>query len=176
MGVKSGGKRAARPTHTRKNIDLWILVPLLLILLGAGGYFLLARNSVRFAMVSGEKSLVVLLRNDEQGVYRARYEGRQPVDLRSLHVMLAGQILHVDVKQVVLSYQGEEIILEPDGKLPSGMSLQLPPGAEFEVKVTFVGQSLGGNYMYGFRIGYGSGDQETLYELRAGYDYAIVVE
>lgn len=174
MGVKTGGKRTA--TNTGRNVNLWMIVPILLILLGAGGYFLLARNSVRFSMISGEKSLIVLLRNDKQGIYRARYEGRQPIDLRSLHVMLAGQILHVDVKQVILSYQGEEIVLEPDGKLPPGTSLQLPPGAEFEVKVTFLGQSLGGNYMYGFRIGYGRGDQESLYELKAGYDYAIVVE
>jgi len=176
MAVKSSGKRSTRATNSGKGIPWWILVPLVLILLGAGGYLLLERNSVKFSMVSGEKSLVVLIRNEKQGVYRARYEGRQPLDLRSLHVMLAGQILHVDVKQVAIAYQGQEIVLGPDGKLPPGTSLQLPPGAEFEVKVTFLGQSLGGNYMYGFRIGYGRGDQESLYELKAGYDYAIVVE
>lgn len=175
MSVKTSGKRSAR-TNTSKGNHLWIIVPIILILLGTGGYLLLARNSVKFTMVSGEKSLVVLIRNEKQGVYRARYEGRQPLDLRSLHVMLAGQILHVDVKQVVLSYQGQELVLGADGKLPPGATLKLPPGAEFEVKVTFLGQSLGGNYMYGFRIGYGKEDQPALYELKAGYDYAIVVE
>lgn len=176
MAVKSSGKRSARATNTGNGIQLWIIIPIVLILLGTGGYLLLERNGVKFSMVSGEESLVVLIRNEKQGIYRARYEGRRPLNLRSLHVMLAGQILHVDVKQVVLSYQGQEIVLEPDGKLPPGTTLVLPPGAEFEVKVTFLGQSLGGNYMYGFRIGYGKEDQQAIYELKAGYDYAIVVE
>lgn len=171
-----GVKRSSRSAGSDKGIYLWILVPIILIILGVSGYFYFTRSSVRFAMVSGEKSLVVLIRNDEQGVYRVRYEGRQPIDLRSLHVMLAGQILHVDVKQVVISYQGQEITLEPNGKLPAGAMLELAPGAEFDVRVTFLGQSLGGNYMYGFRIGYNRGDREAQYELKAGYDYAIVVE
>jgi len=133
-------------------------------------------NPDPFAMVGGDEQLLVLLRNDKDGHYQVRYEGRQPTELHSLHVMLGGQILHVDVVQVAI-IQGENIvILEGDGKLPEGAQIFLAPDEEFEVRVTFRGQTLGGNYMYGFRIVYGDDPRAEPVDLIAEFDYAVIVE
>jgi hypothetical protein len=127
-------------------------------------------------MVDGDEQLLVLLRNNKDGNYRVRYEGRDPTELRSLHVMLGGQILHVDVQQVVIVHNDQEIVLEPDGALPTGSQVTLDSGDEFDVIVTYIGRTLGGNYMYGFRMGYGDDPQGEPFDLIAEFDYAIIVE
>ncbi len=133
-------------------------------------------NPDPFAMVGGDEQLLVLLRNEKDGHYQVRYEGRQPSELHSLHVMLGGQILHVDVVQVAI-IQGESIvILEGDGKLPEGSQILLAPDEEFEVRVTYLGQTLGGNYMYGFRTVSGDDPQAEPVDLIAEFDYAVIVE
>lgn len=133
-------------------------------------------NPDPFAMVGGDEQLLVLLRNDKDGHYQVRYEGRQPTELHSLHVMLGGQILHVDVVQVAI-IQGENIvILEGDGKLPEGSQILLAPDEDFEVRVTYHGQTLGGNYMYGFRTVHGDDPQAEPVDLIAEFDYAVIVE
>jgi hypothetical protein len=133
-------------------------------------------NPEPFAMAGGDEQLLVLLRNDKDGYYHVRYEGRQPTDLHSLHVMLGGQILHVDVVEVAI-IQGENVvILEGDGTLPEGSQVVFAPDEEFEVRVTYHGQTLGGNYMYGFRIVFGDDPQAEPIDLIAEYDYAVIVE
>jgi len=129
-----------------------------------------------FVMVDGDEQLLVLLRNTKDGNYRVRYEGRDPTELRSLHVMLGGQILHVDVQQVVIVHNDQEIILEPDGALPPGSQVTLVSGDEFDVIVTYIGRTLGGNYMYGFRMGYGDDPQGEPFDLITEFEYAIIVE
>jgi hypothetical protein len=133
-------------------------------------------DSEPFVMVGGDEQLVVLIRNEKEGSYQVRYEGRNPAELQSLQVMLGGQILHVDVAQVVIVQEGNEVILEGDGTLPEGSQVMLTPGEEFIVRVTFLGQSLGGNYMYGFRIVYGDDPGAEPVDLIAEYDYAVIVE
>jgi len=133
-------------------------------------------NPDPFAMVGGDEQLLVLMRNEKDGYYQVRYEGRQPAELHSLHVMLGGQILHVDVVQVAI-IQGENIvILEGDGTLPQGSQVFLASGEEFEVRVTYLGQTLGGNYMYGFRTVSGDDPQAEPVDLIAEFDYAVIVE
>ena len=133
-------------------------------------------NPDPFVMVGGDEQLLVLLRNDKDGHYQVRYEGREPAELHSLHVMLGGQILHVDVVQVAIVQNSQEVILEGDATLPEGSQVLLTPDEEFEVRVTYHGQTLGGNYMYGFRIVYGENAQAEPVDLIAEYDYAIIVE
>jgi hypothetical protein len=133
-------------------------------------------DSDPFVMVGGDEELLVLMRNDEDGYYQVRYEGRQPAELHSLHVMLGGQILHVDVVQVTIIQGENEVVLNGDATLPDGSQVVLEPGEEFEVRVTFHGQSLGGNYMYGFRIVYGDDPQADPIDLTAEYDFAVIVE
>jgi hypothetical protein len=168
-------KESRRRKEGQRKTWVWFLLGILAVVsLGLSSCSIL--NSDPFAMVSGDEQLIVLLRSDEDGNYRVHYEGRDPTDLHSLHVMLGGQILHVDVQQVVILHQDKEVVLESDGTLPSNSGIAFAPDDEFDVRVTYRGQTLGGNYMYGFRIGYGEDSQEKTYDLIAEYDYAIIVE
>lgn len=130
----------------------------------------------RFSLVSGDPQVLVLLRNQKDGNYRLRYEGSRPVDLNSLQVKLEGQLLHVDVKPAVLLYNGQEYPLEPDGSLPPGTRLTLQPNDEFDVRVTYLGQTLGGNYLYGFRIGYAQGERASTTDLDLESKVEVIVK
>lgn len=151
----------------------WVVFILVLGLLSAGCS---AMNSPSFEFVSGDEELVVLMRNQKVGNYRLRYDGRAATDLESLQVMLGGQVLHVDVGMVVVKLNGQELKLESDGSLPAGSQATLNPGDEFDVQVTFFGRTLGGNYMYGFRINTGDETSSEEVDVIAEYDYVIVVE
>lgn len=154
---------------------VWLVLCILLtlvVLLPSCSVF----NPDPFAMVSGDDQLVVLLRGEKDGHYQVKYEGRNPTELNSLQVMLGGQILHVDIKQVTIIHNGQEVVLEGNGTLPEGAQLNLNPGDEFEVQVTYLGQTLGGNYMYGFRIGYGDNPQAEPWDLITEFDFAVIVE
>lgn len=136
-----------------------------------------AVTAPRFVLKEGKKDLLVLIRDEEEGIYRLKYDGRKPVQLQSLQVMLAGQVLHVDLKQVVLRRAEQMVILEqPKGTLPAGTNFTLNPGDEFEVQILFHGQSIGGNYLYGFRIDYTQGNRDDTYDLILEYEYSIVVK
>lgn len=168
-------KERGRRKESQRKILVWFLIGILLVVsLGVSSCSII--NPAPFVMVSGDEQLVVLLRNDKDGNYRVRYEGRNPTDLQSLQVMLGGQILHMDVQQVVILHQDKEVVLESDGTLPANVGIAFAPGDEFGVRVTYRGQTLGGNYMYGFRIDYGEDQQEETYDLIAEFDYAIIVE
>jgi hypothetical protein len=130
-----------------------------------------------FVLQDGQDQLLVLIRNDASGVYQVQYRGRQPVQLQSIKTMLAGQILHVDVREVAVSKESAEVVLEqPAGALPEGHEISLQPGDVFNIRVTLRGQSIGGNYLYGFRIGYQNGGSEQTFELVMDFDYEIIVE
>lgn len=133
-------------------------------------------NSPSFDFVSGDEDLVVLIRNQKDGNYRVRYEGPASTDLRALKVMLGGQILHVDVGKVVVIIDGQEYELRADGTLPEGSQVTLNSGDEFEVRVTYHGRTLGGNYMYGFRMNIRDENIEEEVDIIAEYEYVIVVE
>lgn len=154
----------------------WWVASGALLVVAVGLYFWISLNRYAFSLDEGPKQVLILIRQDVQTTYRVKFEGSRPVDLRSLHVMLAGQILHVDVKQVTLVSGDEEIVLLPDGSLPSGSRLNLDPGEVFDVRITFLGQSLGGNYLYGFKIDYGNEGRQGSYELVLDFDYSIIVE
>lgn len=158
-------------SHPWKSSIIYIFL-LIVVGLSACSIF----ESTSFTMVSGDENLVVLLRNQKDGTYRVRYEGRNPTDFRGLKVMLGGQILHVDVGKVVVVLDGQEYELEPNGAFPAGSQVTLNQGDEFEVRVTYHGRTLGGNYMYGFRMITGEGSNEEEVDLIAEYDFVIVVE
>jgi P pilus assembly chaperone PapD len=164
---------AAKHIPTKPKIWLFLLV---MLILGFSISSCSAINPTPFAMAGGDEQLVVLLRNEKDGHYQVRYEGRNPTQLNSLKVMLGGQILHVDIAQVAINHNGQEIILQGNGMLPEGSQVTLAPGDEFEVRVTYLGQTLGGNYMYGFRIGSGDDPQAEPWDLIAEFDYAVIVE
>jgi hypothetical protein len=178
MAIQSRSKRPPKVRSrfaTRRITWLWIALGMIL-LLAAVIFAWQAQAGQAFKMQEGTQNLMVLIRNDKEGRYRVQYAGIRPADLRSLHVRLAGQVLHVDVKQVVLSRDGQEVVLQPNGRLPEGTEFILQPNDTFDVLVTFRGQTLGGNYMNGFRIVYAVSDRERTYDLVVDYDYTIVVQ
>jgi len=133
-------------------------------------------NPDSFTVVGGDEQLMVLLRNDQDGHYQVRFDGRKPTQLNSLQVMLGGQILHVDVVQVAIIQDDQEVILEGDGSVPEGSQVIIDPEEEFEVRVTYHGQTLGGNYMYGFRMVYGDDPEVEPVDLITEFEYAVIVE
>lgn len=148
----------------------------LVVIIGAGIFIWQAQESSKFTFSSQEKQILVLLRTERQAVYQIQYTGRRPVELQSVKVILEGQILHVDVSQVAIQINGNDVVLEGKGNLPAGTHLTLNPGDKLVVKVTYLGQTLGGNYLYGFRIGYGSPEQSKTFDLEIDFDYSIIVE
>ena len=171
-------KNDKRQSRGRASGVTWVLLVVgVLAVIGVVFAVLRTRTGQAFVLKQGDKEVLVLIRNDAEGNYQLQYQGRGPVELRSIQPMLAGQILHVDVKQMAVSKGGgPEIVVEPDGKLPEGSAITLQPGDVFDVKVTLLGQSIGGNYMYGFRIGYESGSSEQTFEVNMDFNYEIVVK
>lgn len=155
---------------------VWLLVSLLVVV-AIGIVVLQTQTQQGFVLREGDRDLLVLLRNDASGDYLVEYRGRGEIQLRSIKPMIAGQILHVDVKQVSISKNSNQVILEqPAGTVPAGQTITLQPGDVFNINVTFRGQSVGGNYMYGFRIGYQDGASEETFELTTEFEYEILVE
>lgn len=167
--------KVGAPTRPKRIPWFWLFVGVILL---AAGYIIWHQQTApRFVLVEGKKDLLVLIRDEEEGTYRLKYEGRQPVQLQSLQVMLAGQVLHVDVKQVTLKRGEQAVTLEqPKGIMPAGVDFTLRPGDEFEISILFAGQTIGGNYLYGFKIGYAQAEHSDTYELILEYDYSVVVK
>ncbi|OGO65512.1 MAG: hypothetical protein A2Z45_04710 [Chloroflexi bacterium RBG_19FT_COMBO_55_16] len=178
MVMQSKEKRSPRSQSDQKKRNLpWAWIALgAVVAVALAVVFWLIQNRHTFVIAEGETEVVVLLRNEKEATYRIKHEGRKPVDMQTLQVMLAGQILHVDVKQVTLVHDGQEVVLEPDGRLPAGTEMKLAPGDLFDVRVTMIGQTTGGNYLYGFRLGYAAGNRTRTDELVLEYEYKIFVE
>lgn len=140
------------------------------------------RNQVPFTIQNGDESIVVLLRNTYDGRYTLEYTGNRPARVESLQVMLAGQILYVDVMEVRL-IKGEEVVQVVQNQIIEGEGFELNPKDRFDVQVTFKGQSLAPspsatyNYLYGFRITYNDGSGgRTSDVVDEDYQYVIIVE
>jgi hypothetical protein len=168
-------QRTASRSKLRSSLWLWIIIGATIIL-AAAAFLWWSRSQPPFALVDGNPQLVVLIRSDRDSTYTLRYDGNQPIRLQSIRVMLAGQVLHVDVIEVAVIGSDQELILGGNGRLPAGSELVLQPGDTVDVRVTFRGQTLGGNYLFGFEIGYLAGERERTTRLELDYDYAIIVE
>ncbi len=178
MAKSTKEKKPAKASPTRRLERIpWGWVILGAVLLVVAYFAWNAQTAPRFILKEGKKDLLVLIRDEEEGIYRLKYEGRKPVKLQALQVMLAGQVLHVDLKQVALVRADQRVILEqPKGTLPSGVEFSLNPGDEFEVRILFHGQSIGGNYLYGFRLDYLQANRSDTYDLVLEYEYSVVVK
>jgi len=166
-----------RKSSGQRNLNL----PLLFLGLGllaviAVFVFVQMQNTTPFVFVAGEEGLVVLLRNQGEGVYTLRYTGQQPAELVNMQVMMAGEILHLDVEQVRLVSNDHDVILEQN-RIPEGQVFTLQPNTTLDVRITFSGQTLGFNYLYGFRIGLQEGErQRTVEIIDPDFRYALIVE
>lgn len=94
--------------------------------------------------------------------------------------MIAGEILHVDVEQVRVVTDDLDIVLD-DNNVPEGQVLQVNPQDVLEMQVTFSGQSIGYNYLHGFRINFDIENENMTEdvvdpEVPDGYQYLVAVE
>lgn len=143
---------------------VWITVGVLALV--ALAFWLVRQNQQAhlFTLERGDDAVVILLRDTEDGVYTVKYNGRQPIEITGIHVMLAGEVLHMDVESVRLEDDTQQVQIEQN-QVPEGQSFQVEPGDTFRVRITFSGQTLGYNYMYGFRLAYSEGGRSGTFDL-----------
>jgi hypothetical protein len=179
MPTQSASRKGKKSSLSSTSIGIILLVVLALIAIVII-YIQQTQNRKDFTFIDGEKAVIVLLRTEEHGRYTMEYSGEEPVQIKNLQVMLVGQILHVDVNQVVLRTANQEVTLV-DNNVPADQPFQMLPGETVEVDVTFNGATLGFNYLYGFRISFDqSGVIQTVDAIDPDapdkYNYLINVE
>ncbi len=167
--------RGQAKQESTKRIPWGWLIGVALVIVVAGFVFWQSQGRVSFRMQDGEKQVLVLLRNRHDGHYTLEYTGSRPIRLREFYVMLAGEVLHMDVDAVTLRHKGQDYVVEA-GQLPPDANLVLQPGDTLEVTVTYLGQTLGTNYVYGFRMGYELNGRQQVYDLTLEFEYAVFVE
>ena len=172
-----GKKSSNTSSRSRSSTTTWIVLAFSAIILVAIAFFISQRisSNVEFVLVNGNESVLALLRDEEEGMYTLQYNGSKPIELENLFVMLAPEKLHVRVTEVALVRGDEEEVLEKTSIVPEGTKFTLQPGDIFDVRVTFLGRTIGGNWLYGFRINYDDGGGLETTELVMGFEYAIVV-
>jgi hypothetical protein len=162
----------------RLGTTVWIIlttclvVMAVIVLSGCNGI----GNKVEFTLVDGDEEVLVLLRNEEEAMYSVQYDGSKSIELEKLLVMLAPETIHVSVSEVTLLRGDEEVILEKGSTVPVGTVFTLQPGDIFDVKVKYIGRTIGGNWLYGFRIDYDDGGGSKTTDLVLDFEYAIIVK
>jgi hypothetical protein len=174
MPPQNSQKKSTEASLTTSQI--WIVVIVGLVIIAVVVYFFVQNlNRESFVLTSGDVAVVVLIRSDETGTYTVEYKGDTPVQIKNLQVILAGQILHVDVTQVNLTTENQNVTLEKNN-VPEGQQFIVNPGETFNIAVTYFGQTIGFNYMYGFRINYDEGDQNLTIDVMDKDKYLVAVE
>ncbi|GEM_PF-2557985 len=141
---------------------LWIGVVTLVFIIVAA--IVWRRTASPFEFVGGDESVIVLLRNDYAGNYQVRYIGDEPTTLNRVVPIIESpqRVLYVSIQDVFVVLSGKEIRLETGGYVPEGQTITLQPGETFTIKVVYYGEEIGGHYVYGFRLGYGPGNEIQL--------------
>ena len=70
----------------------------------------------------------------------------------------------MDVESVALENDTRQVQIEQN-RVAEGQSFRVEPGEVFRVRVTFSGQTLGYNYMYGFRLTYTEGGRTRTFDV-----------
>ncbi len=166
--------KSKKKAPERDNRPVWIGLVVLLGVVLLAYLFYRNRQTHLFTLTQGDESLLILLRDTEDGVYTVQYNGRQPVEITGVQTMLAGEILHMDVEAVTLEGDTQQIaVVENQAEQPFRVS----PGGTFRVRVTFSGQTLGYNYLYGFRLTYtGGGTPRTFDAVDKDFRFLLTVK
>lgn len=157
---------------------LWIGVGAAVLLFVLIALFVASRSGIPFEMTGGEVNPIVVLRNENTIYYEFSYTGESPATLQRFIPRIQlyqDQVIVADVQGVSIVYNGEEIVLD-DGSVPEGTDLTIAPGATFQVGVTFLGQEIGWNRIYGWRVQYTVAGEAVDGELELKDDYYIFVE
>lgn len=137
-------------------------------------------NNIPFEFSGGDEQVVVLLRNDEIAEYQVTNKGNNPVEITSVLVKFAGEILHVIVDQTELQFNDQSVVLQKND-VPEGQNFLVEPGETFNIVTTLKGESIGFNYLSGFRITYKEdGNSNTVDvndpDVPETYNYLVIVE
>ncbi len=134
------------------------------------------QQATRFTLVSGDQAVVVLLRDTQPGMYSVQYQGKASTNITGVQVMLAGEILHMDVDSVTLINGGQDVAVVKN-RVPEETPFEVKPGDVFQVKVNFLGQTLGYNYLYGFIFDCTlDGEKQTFQVTDKDFRFLVTVE
>jgi hypothetical protein len=159
MSIKAPSRPQAKPkqsaTSNNRNL-LWIGVGTVVLVFIVVAVFIWQQTSFPFSFVGGEENAIVLLRNPYDAEYQLEFTGEKPALLRRVLIQLESpqSVLHVDVEQITAIVGDQEVALDTSGYPPEGTQLTLQPGEIFTIRVTYYGQTIGAQYVYGFRLGY----------------------
>ncbi len=175
---------ATKFRSTQKKTDpnqsrlLWYGAGAAVILFVVIAFFVARANRMPFELTGGQNNPMVLLRNEATVNYEFTYIGRSPAALERVvpRIQLySDQVLVADVQRVYIMVDGQQVELE-EGYFPPDVSLLLQPGDTFAIDVVYLGQELGWNRIYGFRIQYSVDGRTVDGELTLRDDYYIFVE
>ena len=159
---------------------LWIGLGAAFVLFIVIAFILSRQNTIPFELTGGEEKPLIVLRNTKTVFYEFTYTGEAPAKLERLIPRIqvySDQVLVADVEDVFVRV-GEQVYELEEGYFPEGEQLELQPGDVFELGVVYLGQELGWNRIYGFRLQYSaegvSVDGEL--ELTDNDNYYIFVE
>jgi hypothetical protein len=167
-------KQPANPTRI-----LWLGLGAAALVFTAVFLAVRALTAIPFTFVGGDKAPIVILRNPEDVHYQLQVSGDKPVRLTRLVPMIQtfqGQVLYVDVDGVKVTVGEREVTLETGGGVPDGTDLVLQPGDLVDITVTYFGQELGHNWVYGFRLGYLLNGRAFEEDLQIDEGYFVYVE
>ncbi len=163
MANRAVKKKKSQPQGSRT----WLWVGLGLILLLA--WIVWQSQAARvFSLVEGGGDILVLIRGEEQTSFRIKYTGSQPINLQRIQLkFITGQDLavHADVTQMALVAGEQNVSLDAEGSVLAGEQFTLQPGDEFEIQMTFSGQSLGPNRLEALLITYLRGTRQRVFTL-----------
>lgn len=154
----------------------WLAFGVFIVAIALAVWVYQNRAAQRFTLESGDQAVVALLRDTQSGVYHLRYQGKKPVEITGVQVMLAGEILHVDVDAVML-VNGDQQAVVVKNKVTGEAPFRVNPGDTFLMRVDFIGQTLGYNYMYGVVLNYTEGGQERTFQvIDKDFRFLVTVE
>lgn len=171
-------RNSSKPGNRSQSRLLWYGAGAALLLFIVIAVLVSQASSLPFKLTGGETNPLVLLRNEATVSYEFTYEGASPAVLERLIPRIQlyrDQVLVADVQRVYLVRNGEAVELD-DGYAPEGVTIEIQPGEVFGVDVVYLGQELGWNRIYGFRIQYTVDGRAVDGELTLRDDYYVFVE
>lgn len=157
---------------------LWYGAGAAVVLFVVIAFFVARATRLPFELTGGETNPLVLLRNETTVNYEFTYTGSSPAALERVvpRIQLYNdQVLVADVQRVYVLVDGQQVELE-EGYFPPDVSLLLQPGDTFNIDVVYLGQELGWNRIYGFRIQYSVDGRSVDGELTLKDNYYVFVE
>ncbi len=171
MAKKNKNTFQADVGKSPKRLWIGIAAAVVVIVAAVAGFFAWQANVIPFTMAGGDKQVIVLLRAPHDGAYTLQYTGNASITLKRLLPMIQGPTLNMDVEEVVVIHGGQEYVLDTDGYLPEAANIVLQADDTIDVRISYLGQTIGSNRLYGFRLRYdqNSSLKEVVMELEEYY-------